>query len=241
MIRNLKSIIAFLLLVVATNSFAQHSLQLNQGVNISTIVGSAGGGIYTLPAVPGTLVTSGSLPGVAWVLGGNTSPSSNIFGTLSATDVLMQAGGTTQLTLRNTGGIELPNTTGAGVGVIYQGGNPFIHSLGGVFVGLLAGNLTNTGNSTVAIGNFSLLSLTSGIANTAVGNQALQANTTGGNNSAFGYQSLTSNIGGSSNSAYGVFSLLFNTSGSSNTAVGINALRSNTTASGNTAVGASAR
>ena len=177
----------------------------------------------------------------AWALGGNTAPSSNIFGTLSATDVLMQANGTTQLTLRNTGGIELPVTTAGGVGVVFQNGTRFLHSFGvtNTFLGADAGNFTLTGNANTGIGRFALSANSNGFANTAVGEASLASNTLGAANTALGQQALRANTTSSGNTAVGRQSLL-NSTGSSNTALGENAGLTNITGSSNTFIGGSA-
>ncbi|HET9136180.1 MAG TPA: hypothetical protein VFO76_06050 [Candidatus Kapabacteria bacterium] len=198
-------------------------------------------------------VSAGSF---AWVLGGNSAPSSNIFGTLSATDVDMRAGGTNQMTLRNTGGIEIPATTTAGVGAIFQNGGLLIHSIGGsnFFAGPNAGNLTTTGvgfntgvgfgalgsNSTgfsnTSTGYNSLVQNTSGVQNTAAGAWALFTNSTGNYNTAMGLSALYNNTF-DANSAFGSQALNSNTTGGYNTAVGYYALLNNTIGYSNTATG----
>jgi endosialidase-like protein len=125
------------------------------------------------------------------------------------------------------GDINLPLTTGLGVGVITLGGAPFIHTCCGntynTFVGLNAGNLTTTGAS-----------------NTATGYGALQSNSYGGNNTASGFFTLVTNTTGENNTASGFSALESNTTGNYNTASGFQALVSNITGTYNTASGVAA-
>jgi len=94
-----------------------------------------------------------------------------------------------------------------------------------------------TGANNVALGNNTLVSLTTGSYSTALGHQALYLNTSGSQNTAIGAVVLDANTTGSENSGLGSGALTNNTSGSYNTAIGRSALNSNTTASNNTAVG----
>jgi hypothetical protein len=113
-------------------------------------------------------------------------------------------------------------------------------------------------NESVAIGDLSLNSTTTGIRNTAIGQRALQGmktgqrnfgmgsfanylDTAGSLNVAIGYATLGSNLSGSSNVAIGYIALYENTNGGSNTAIGNQAAgqltNSNTTGSNNTFIG----
>src|SRR5688572_966376 len=193
-----------------------------------------------------------SVSASTWQLGGNSSPSLNIFGTLTGDDVLIQANGVTQLTVRSTGGVNIPTTTSTGDGVIYQNGFRFLHSKGSgnFFAGANAGNLATAGGSdNVGIGTHSLTSSTSGALNTAVGAYSLTSNTTGMASVAIGYHALYNqdfdNGGGSwytDNTAVGHLALFSTNStdginGISNTGIGANALAYNTIGAQNTAVG----
>jgi hypothetical protein len=233
-----------LVLFFSTSVFAQdeHSLILNASASPqSTIIGSATGGTYTLPNGSGTLVTDASLATVAWVLGGNSSPSSNIFGTLTADDIVMQTNGVEQMRLYNTGGITIPNSTAAGVGVLYQNGGLLFHTLGtnNLFLGNNAGNLTIVGIQNTGIGYFALQSIANGSNNTALGSRALTTNTDGSRNTAVGTDALSNSSIGDYNTAIGERALYSNTTSSFNTALGRSALENNTV-DGNTAVGYSA-
>ena len=113
-------------------------------------------------------------------------------------------------------------------------------------------------SESVAIGNLSLNSTTTGIRNTAIGERALQSmktgqrnfamgqfanylDTAGSFNAAIGWGSLAQNLSGSNNVGVGYVTLYANTNGSSNTAVGYKAAgditNSNTTGSNNTFIG----
>jgi len=180
---------------------------------------------------------------------GTTTPAAKleVNGTVQFDGAVTFAGGGAE-TL--TGDLALPQTTGAGVGVIDLGGSPFIQaccpkSTQNTFVGANAGNFTadasmsngGVGQNT-AVGSGALQALTSGTFNTASGYQALYANTAGLLNTASGYQALYSNTTGGLNTASGGFALGSNTTGGSNTASGVDTLASNTSGSSNTAIGA---
>jgi hypothetical protein len=113
-------------------------------------------------------------------------------------------------------------------------------------------------SESVAIGNLTLNSTTTGIRNTAIGERALQSmktgqrnfgmgafanylDTAGSLNVAIGYGTLGNNLSGSSNSGIGYLALYENTNGEFNTAIGNQAAgqraNSNTTGSNNTFIG----
>jgi hypothetical protein len=144
--------------------------------------------------------------------------------------------------LTTTEDIVLPSAkSDATAGVIYKGTSPFMHNAGyagyDTFLGLDAGNLTNTGENNTGIGSFALYALTSGDNNTAVGSSALEDNTIGMNNTAIGLNSMANNIDGEANTAVGLGSLDTNTSGDQNTAVGYAAMSDNLGGSYNVALG----
>lgn len=231
----------------ASVTLAQHSLQLDAGGGkYGIILGAAawpvGTTIYTMPPGGGTIVTNTTFSNMAWALGGNTAPSSNIFGTLDATNVDMRANNTTQLTLRSAGGIELPATTSAGVGVLFQNGLRLLHTFGtdNLFVGLNAGNFTLTSaNNAVGLGPAALSNISTGDNNTALGAYTMVQTTIGADNTAVGYNVLNLTTTGVRNTGVGSFALDANMTGADNVAVGYNALTANTS-SNLTAVGASA-
>ena len=86
------------------------------------------------------------------------------------------------------------------------------------------------------LGDYALLSNTTGTFNTATGAHALQSNTTGHDNTAIGNSTLIVNITGFENTAIGHSALWTNT-GSGNTATGANALYFNGSGLNNTASG----
>jgi len=190
--------------------------------------------------------------------------SQNITNTLGASGVFYIKDATTNyFTLTQSTGevnilksLRLENTTSSTTGVIFKGGNRFIHNYGtnNTFMGIYSGNFTMTGGYNIAIGDQSLLSNTTGNYNAALGYGSLLSNTTGeGNtavgitslyfntigtyNTASGYQSLYSNTTGYQNTASGHESLYLNTTGYQNTASGTYSLYSNTTGSLNTGLG----
>ena len=106
--------------------------------------------------------------------------------------------------------------------------------------GLKIGKGPGSTYSNTAIGNYTLVSNTTGYNNTAIGSSTLVSNTTGGNNIAIGSGSLVSNTTGSGNTANGGAALFLSTTGNYNTANGFQTLVNNTTGSYNAAFGLSA-
>ena len=125
--------------------------------------------------------------------------------------------------------LYLPATTGDS-GVIFSGGNPFIHAYGNnnLFAGVGAGNLTMTGGENTGVGTFALSANTDGSYNTAIGQTALAGNQSGSGNTAVGSGALVNNTNGSYNIALG-FNAGYNlTAGSSNIDIGNQGLSSDT-------------
>ncbi len=144
-----------------------------------------------------------------------------------------------------SGNVYLPNTTSTPIGVVFQGGNRFIHSFGAsgcTYIGQNAGSIavTNTSNNTTAVGNSALTSITTGNDNVAVGNSALALVTTSNNNVAMGTRAA-SYVTGDNNTAIGFDALRGfapgSASGIRNTAVGSVAGISNNTGSENVYIG----
>ena len=77
--------------VAIGTSFAQHSLQLDDGAGHYSVITAASAGalnLFQLPVGGGLLITSPSLNGLTWILGGNTgSGGNNQLGTLDATSI----------------------------------------------------------------------------------------------------------------------------------------------------------
>jgi hypothetical protein len=194
------------------------------------------GNTITISAMPQINVMPQSAP---WSTGGNTASSGDFIGTTNSQPFIIKTNNLERLRVRDDGGIDIPNTTGANIGVVMKNGNRFVHNYGNdnIFVGELSGNLTMSVNSTSNYGRW----------NTALGSQTLTANTIGRENTAVGYRALTSNTLGRDNTAVGKEALYSNTGaglteslwlGSDNTAVGIQSMYSNTTGQNNTAIGA---
>ncbi|MCC7438312.1 MAG: hypothetical protein IT211_07405, partial [Armatimonadetes bacterium] len=85
----------------------------------------------------------------AWLLGGNTSPSSNIFGTVSATDIDVRTGNATRMTVGSGGGIGINatpvSTTKLAVGTV--------DATGGIGVAVnMTGTTTSTGVKVTNVG-----------------------------------------------------------------------------------------
>jgi hypothetical protein len=180
---------------------------------------------------------------------GQNGSINNTLGTGGAFSV--KDGSATFLTLSQSTGylglnksLTLPATTDATLGVIFKGGDRFIHNYqapglvgGNTFVGVDAGNFVLTGYHNSAFGESSLAANTTGFSNSAFGYGSLSANTAGFTNCAFGVSSLPSNTTGAANSAFGYFSLFNNTTGGQNSAFGSNSLDANTTGSCSSAFG----
>ena len=115
----------------------------------------------------------------------------------------------------------------AGVARINQGSN-------NLFVG--GGNTTLSGVQNVALGNSSLVSITSGNNNFAGGYESLNSNTTGSGNVGLGFRSLYLNQSGTENMSIGYQSLYSNVSGIRSVAIGSNSL-ANATTDANTGIG----
>ena len=167
---------------------------------------------------------------------------------VSGTALTIAAGGETitagDLTI-TSGNVYLPNTTSTPIGVVFQGGNRFIHSFGAsgcTYVGQNAGSIAvaNTSNNTTAVGNNALTNITTGNDNVAVGNSALGLVTTSGNNVAMGTRAAQYTTG-DNNTAIGFDALRGfapgSASGIRNTAVGSVAGISNNTGSENVYIG----
>lgn len=136
------------------------------------------------------------------------------------------------------GNIYLPTTTSSS-GIIYQNGLPLIQSIGtnNIFVGTNSGNLTGTGSTNAALGNYSLYNRTTAGNTVALGYASMFNTTTGGNSLAIGAYTLYKNISGTNNSAVGYASLYNNLSGNFNSAIGDQALYLLTSGSNNVAIG----
>jgi hypothetical protein len=207
----------------------------NVGINLS-------GGCF---AISGSCVGGGSVSGgTAGMLTAWTS-SSALTATSGPTFAYFTATSSTA-TSTIAGQINIASSTAGGAGIISINGNRFIHDYGteNTFVGLLAGNTSLTTTSAignVAVGPYTLKSLTTGDSNIAIGNAALTNLTTGFGNMGIGKNSGT-NIGiGVRNIGIGHLTLENISDGAFNTAIGYLAGRQlNTTSSNNVAIGGEA-
>jgi hypothetical protein len=132
-----------------------------------------------------------------------------------------------------SGPLNLPFTNSIGLGVINVNSTRFIHNYGtnnnSVFLGLDAGNLTNTAQKNIGIGSDAGKSITSGSENTFIGHEAGTDNTGGIRNTFVGSSSGSNMVGSqgdtSQNTAVGFSALNLATTGLANTALGSQALR----------------
>ena len=171
------------------------------------------------------------------------------------------------ITADASGGLSVPFTGAASVGVIYRnqgayGTVPFLHDAGAgnvssnVFLGASAGNLACTGTDFIGIGLNALAAITNGTGaigigvsalaaftgngpNIAIGANAMAACTTGVHNTAVGLQALAASAGSGdiNNTAVGTFALIALNGGHDNVAVGCECMYSATTATYVCAVG----
>lgn len=118
MIRTL-TLSAGILLALSEIATAQHSLSLDAGGGkYATIVASSllpvGVTTFTLADGSGTIVTSDNIDNYAWLLGGNASPTSNLMGTTSSTDLdFITGSGGPNRRMRITSGGNIQIGTGA--------------------------------------------------------------------------------------------------------------------------------
>ncbi|HEY6171558.1 MAG TPA: hypothetical protein VIX80_04775, partial [Candidatus Kapabacteria bacterium] len=92
----MRRLLVFAFLMLPVLGLAQHTLQLDNSTYYGIIDASllTANRSYQLPDASGTLVTSGSLGGIVWMLGGNTaSAPNNQLGTLDADDLNFITGG----------------------------------------------------------------------------------------------------------------------------------------------------
>jgi hypothetical protein len=135
----------------------------------------------------------------------------------------------------DNGNLDL-DPSAPGTGRITRNGAVLLHTFGGTFLGIGAGNDSMSAVDNVGIGDGALAGITAGGRNVGIGVHASLNNTLGTANVAVGFAALENNQSGSSNVAIGSTALNDNTSGCCNTAVGQNAL-SRSTGVGNTALG----
>jgi hypothetical protein len=182
-------------------------------------VGNLGIGT-TAPAARLEVNGTAKFDGLVAFTGGQTFPGTASLGPNTFAGTQTIASGSLVLA---SGSLFLPQSSAAGAGAIYIGGNSFIHACcnsgGNTFMGNMAGNFAITGVENVGIGDQTFIAGTSGDYNTAVGAYSLYT------------------ASGSENSALGMNALTYDTTGNANTAAGFNALEANDSGAFNTAVG----
>lgn len=166
------------------------------GNNINII--GAGGVLVT--GNPGTSTLTITVSGIATLYTedvGTATPAGgnlNILGGASTAGVNMHtfgSGNTVDIILNDS--LFFPNTNGSGTqGVLFWGGNTFVHNFGfgNSYLGANAGNLTGIGIENVGIGTQVLLAQTASSSNTGVGYNTLLNLLTGGFNTSVGNQAL---------------------------------------------------
>jgi hypothetical protein len=119
---NILKLIALALLITCSNASAQtgHDAQSDDGAgHYSIITSSNPGGVFTLPPGGGQILTFTPGASPAWLCGGNSSPSSNIIGTLSSTDIVIKTNNVTRATISTAPTSTIPlitfNNTTAGI------------------------------------------------------------------------------------------------------------------------------
>lgn len=142
----------------------------------------------------------------------------------------------------------LPHTSSITKGVIFKGGDPFMHNYQGpssqgenTFLGRKAGSFLLLGaniqsSSNTGIGSNALSSIAYGFHNTALGSYSLSSTRDATHNTALGAFCLHNDVAGSSNTAVGSSSMRNNLDGNFNTAVGTQSMYTNT-GNENTALG----
>ena len=190
---------------LANDHLVNSALAVRAGTGLSGGGTVALGGSTTLSNA-GVLSVTGNADITASPTNGNVVLGTTATSASTPTTLVKRdAGGSfaaTNLTLQ--GGLYLPTTTNT-AGVIYAGGNRFLHAYGmqNTFVGTTAGNLALDGWRNTGVGYAALIANTDGSANTATGGRALYRNTSGSNNIALGYAAGYNLTTGSDNIAIG--------------------------------------
>jgi hypothetical protein len=137
--------------------------------------------------------------------------------------------------------IDLPHTTGVGVGVITKAGGAFIHEGGTncTWIGVGTASPSTTASNCVGIGQSAMAGPNPASGNVGIGTQALAAINGGTTNVGIGYQALQSLTTGANNVMIGGFALQTGTASSNVVAIGSSAGNSST-GSYNTFVGQAA-
>ncbi len=176
-----------------------------------------------------------------------------IYGTMAATptnqvlrfNAKVGIGTTPSQSLDIVGSVELEVTRSNSTGIIFKGGDRFIHDFhslldgGGAFpvgdnlyIGLGAGNFFDNqatqaweSSRNIGIGKISLQGVTTGFSNVGIGASTLMFLTQGNNNFALGYSSNQRNRTGNRNIGIGALSIYYNRDGDYNIGIGGDALK----------------
>jgi hypothetical protein len=172
------------------------------------------------PPGPGTI--TGVYPGT-YLTGGGSSGSVTIDLDMTKVPTLSANAFAGTQTISH-GDLNLPATSGSGVGVINLGGSSFLHSFGSdnTFVGRSASNFSITGSGNSFFGKEAGANNTTGHGNVAIGNGAGYNNTTGKENSFIGSAAGYTNTTGEYNTLVGN-AAGYGNNGSSNTFFGYSA------------------
>jgi hypothetical protein len=137
--------------------------------------------------------------------------------------------------------IDLPHTTGAGVGVITKAGGAFIHEGGTncTWIGVGTASPSTTASNCVGIGQSAMAGPNPSTGNVGIGTQALAAINGGTTNVGIGYQALQSLTTGANNTVIGGLALQTGTASTAVTAIG-NSAGNSSTGNYNTFVGQAA-
>lgn len=135
---------------------------------------------------------------------------------------------------------SLPATTSTSVGMLYLGGQPFLHSYGdpsNIYLGQGSNSSFGVSTDNTAVGYKSLASNYDSYANTAVGTYAGFSQTTSGFNTDIGYSAGSYITTGLDNTSVGGLAAVQVTTGAGNTTVGFSAGENNITGNYNTYLG----
>lgn len=210
-------------------------------IRIGTLTST--GGTVTITPGPGTLNLEAGATTPTTFTGdsGTATPALNNLNVEGGTSVggtdtninTIGSGSTLQVCLNNSIVLPITNSTGTS-GVLYlsRGGiaRRFLHAYSSavapseLYVGINAGNFTNSGRQNTGIGSAALGTVTSGSRNTAVGEGSGWRLTTSNDNTFLGTSSGNDEESGDNNTFIGGFSGEHQVSGSSNVALGYQAL-----------------
>jgi len=239
------TVLAALTTGIRNTAVGNNALQANVGGSYNVAVGmtagvanTGSGNVFVGYAASGT-GTSNSITGMVAVgyqaLYGNTGYSNQ---TAVGYEALYTGGGGNETAIGYRATYTANNTGGVNTSVGYEAMNRPLTPVRNVAVGYRAmyGAVGSTPIDSVAVGNETLLAVTTGGTNVAVGFQVLKGNTSGSSNTAVGYQALSTTTTSSGNTAVG-YQAAYLSTGSFIDAFGNGALSANSTGNGNSAFG----